>query len=205
MLLCVVFYGRSMHSAELKITGILLAGGMSRRMGREKGMLKFGARHLFQYPLKVLEGICDEILISTCNNSSLPVEHTSVCDEIKGIGPMGGIYTCLKQSKSDLNIVLSYDMPLVSEALLMHLIRESKSFDVILPALSPDHPEPLCGIYRKKTAAVFEKCIRQKIYAVHRALTMTRSKIVLIDKQMSFWQSDMFLNINSEEDLKKLR
>jgi len=75
-----------MDHSEVKITGILLAGGMSSRMGREKGRIKLGNRYLYEYPLQILETCCDEILISTC----------------------------LKHSSNELNVVLSYDMPAVS-------------------------------------------------------------------------------------------
>ena len=193
-----------MDDSEIKITGILLAGGMSRRMGREKGVLKIGKRYLFQYPLKVLETICDEILISTCNDSSLPVRYTTVCDEVRGIGPLGGIYTCLKRSSNDLNIVLSYDLPLVNEGLLRYLIRERGSFDIVLPSLQENRMEPLCGIYQKRVAAKLKDLIDTKEYAVYRALQLTKSRTLLINDQMPFWHPDLFLNINHVDDLKRL-
>ncbi len=193
-----------MNSSRSKITGILLAGGMSRRMGREKGILKIGGRFLYQYPLRILEALCDEILISTCTNFSTPLAYPAVCDEITGIGPMGGIYTCLKKSSNDLNIVLSYDMPLVNEGLLEHLIHESPSHDIVIPALQDNKSEPLCGIYRQSVTDVFRDLIGKKMYAVHRALPLVNSRTVLIDDRMPFYHPDIFLNINQESDLKRL-
>ncbi len=189
---------------ELKITGILLAGGMSQRMGREKGILKIGNRHLFQYPLKVLEAVCDEILISTCNESTLPAGYPTVCDEVKGIGPIGGIYTCLKRSSNDLNIILSYDLPLVNEKLLRYLIQQRRSYDIVLPSLQKNRTEPLCGIYRKSVVGTLSDMIEKKEYAVHGIMRMAPSRTILINDQMSFWHPDLFLNINHEDDLKKL-
>jgi len=188
----------------MKITGILLAGGLSKRMGREKGNLKFGDRYLYQYPLEILESICDEVLISTCNNSSLPFRHPIVCDEVQGIGPMGGILTCLKHSSNDVNIVLSYDMPLVSEELLRFLLGEMGTFDVILPALRENRIEPLCGIYRKSMIPVFEGLIEKESYAVYEALPLVRSRTILMEEQMPFYRPDIFLNINKESDLETL-
>lgn len=193
-----------MDDAEIKITGILLAGGKSRRMGREKGVLKIGKRYLFQYPLKVLEALCDEILISTCDKFSLPVEYPKVCDEVGGIGPMGGIFSCLKRSSNDLNIVLSYDLPLVNEALVSYLIQERGSYDIILPSLQRNKLEPLCGIYRKKVAETLEDLIDKNEFAVHSAFQLVKSKTILIERQMPFWHPDLFLNINHIDDLKRL-
>ena len=193
-----------MHKSRNQITGILLAGGMSQRMGMEKGKIKIGPTYLYQYALGVLEEVCDEILISTCKESIFHENHRMVCDEIQGIGPMGGIYTCLKQSSTELNVVLSYDMPLVNKELITHLIEESYTHEVVVPALQKNRPEPLCGVYRKETAIIFENLISQKKFAVHNALAQVNSKIILIHDQMSFWNPNIFLNINKVEDLKKL-
>lgn len=198
-----------MNSSRVKITGILLAGGMSRRMGREKGILKIGARYLYQYPLRILETLCDEILISTCNNFTLPMPYPIVCDEVADVGPMGGIYTCLNRSSNNLNIVLSYDMPMVNKGLLEHLIQEnqvheSQPYDIVIPALQENKPEPLCGIYRQIVAGVFRDMIGKKVYAVHKVLPLVNSRTVLIDDRMPFYHPDIFLNINQESDLKRL-
>jgi molybdopterin-guanine dinucleotide biosynthesis protein A len=193
-----------MFAQKNKITGILLAGGMSQRMGTEKGKIKIGPSYLYQYALQVLEKLCDEVLISTCKKSLFLEKHPQVCDELPGIGPMGGIYTCLKHSSNELNVVLSYDMPLVNAALISHLIEESYSHDIVLPALKINRPEPLCGIYRKGTSHIFEKLISEKRYAVHHAIQQANSNIILLNDQMSFWNPDIFLNINKEEDLNKL-
>jgi len=193
-----------MQTIHTKITGILLAGGMSHRMGREKGQLSIGNALLYQYPLRILEQLCDEVLISTCKSELFPVKHQSICDEVKGIGPLGGIYSCLKQSANELNLVLSYDMPMVNETLFRLLISLAEGFDVVLPAMMEQRPEPLCGLYRKNVTGVMEEIIAQNDYAVHRILTRCKSKIVRIKEEMECWHPDLFLNINSVKDLNRI-
>lgn len=193
-----------MENRKVKITGILLAGGMSSRMGSEKGRMKLGNRNLYEYPLQVLEACCDEILISTCNDSVIPAAYHRVCDEFRGIGPMGGIYTCLKYSSNDLNVILSYDMPGVTVSLIKHLLKEVEAFDIVVPAQNPKQVEPLCGIYRKNALAVFESCIQRNEFAVHKVLKLSKSKIVRIDRHMSCWNPHLFININRVEDLESL-
>ncbi|MEN8228741.1 MAG: molybdenum cofactor guanylyltransferase [Bacteroidota bacterium] len=187
-----------------KITGILLSGGKSKRMGREKGQIRIGNRLLYQFPLKVLEEVCDEIVISTCKDFSPSFGHTLVCDEIQDIGPMGGIYSCLKRSSNDLNIVLSYDMPMINRGLLNKLITESIDFDITVPALENGHPEPLCGIYRKGVADKFHELIREDRFAVHQVFPMVKTRMVRIEDTMTFYHPELFLNVNNAADLAKL-
>ncbi|MDF1574515.1 MAG: molybdenum cofactor guanylyltransferase [Bacteroidales bacterium] len=193
-----------MKTSSTKITGILLAGGKSRRMGVEKGTLVIGGALLYQHPLKVLEGLCDEILISSYSDSISRVPHRKVCDEIKGIGPLGGIFSCLKQSSSDLNLVLSYDLPLVNESLFRLLISERDRYDLVLPAMPGKQAEPLCGLYHKNVLEVIGQMIRQKDYKVNHLLDRCPSRVVPITRDMKCWQTDLFLNINSKEDLQRL-
>lgn len=193
-----------MQNRVNKITGILLAGGMSRRMGSDKGHLRIGNALLFQYPLSVLEKLCDEVLISTCSTSFSGLEHRIVCDEVKGIGPLGGIFSCLKQSSNELNLILSYDMPMVNEALFTTLLGEREDYDLVLPALNDEHPEPLCGLYRKKLTGLLKEMIAEEDYAVRHLRSKCKSKLVPVTRDMSCWHPDLFLNINSREDLEKL-
>jgi len=193
-----------MPNSRTHITGILLAGGMSQRMGSEKGSMQIGNSHLYQYPLRVLEELCDEILISTCKPSLFPEKHLKVCDEIKEIGPLGGIYSCLKQSSTKLNLVLSYDMPIVNASLFNLLIPEAEGFDMVLPAGDKGKPEPLCGIYDRSTRELMKEMISKKDFAVYHMITQCRSKVIRITRDMDAWSPELFLNINTREDLKRL-
>jgi molybdopterin-guanine dinucleotide biosynthesis protein A len=191
-----------MPKNKTHITGILLAGGMSQRMGSEKGNIRIGNSFLYQYPLGILEGLCDEILISTCKASLFREKHMKVCDEVPGIGPLGGIFSCLKKSSSELNLVLSYDMPMVNQSLFRMLLSESMGYDMILPAMHEHRPEPTCGIYSRKLTGLMEEMISEKDFALNHLLMRSKSKMVRITKEMDFWLPELFLNINSKEDLK---
>jgi molybdenum cofactor guanylyltransferase len=193
-----------MKKSNQKITGILLAGGMSSRMGREKGSMRIGQQMMYEYPLKVLESVCDEILISSCRPLQGQNAHPTVCDQIKGIGPMGGVHTCLEHSSTDLNIVLSYDMPMVNEGLLRYLIARSKGWDMVVPSIRPNQVEPLCALYRKSISGVLEELIKEERYAVRQVIPKVASLILNIQAEMTFYHPDLFLNINSMEDLGRM-
>lgn len=185
----------------MKMTGILLAGGQSKRMGQEKGNIKLPGARLYEYPLSVLESLCDEILLSSNEDKLTGNKYRILCDEVEGIGPVGGLYTCLKASSHDLNLVLSYDMPLASRSLFEYLLQEWKEEEVLIPADGLGRPEPLCGLYRLSALDALKEMIRQKDYAVQGILRRTRSRVLKITKAHACWHQDLFLNINREADL----
>jgi molybdenum cofactor guanylyltransferase len=192
-----------MNQTRQNITGILLAGGKSSRMGREKGDIIVGERKLYQYPLSVLESLCDEILISSCKEMKIEEHYRQICDETPNIGPIGGIYTCLKKSSNDINIILSYDLPFVKEELFHLLLENVDAFEAIFPAKPDGRPEPLCAIYRREVVGVIEDQIEKNIFAVHKTFPLIRTKTVVIKENLPFYHKDLFLNINDETDLAK--
>jgi len=193
-----------MKKTDQKITGILLAGGMSSRMGREKGSMNIGQHMMYEYPLRALQSVCDKILISSCQPLPGQSTYPTICDQIREIGPIGGIHTCLEHSSTDLNIVLSYDMPMVNEGLLRYLIAWSPGWDMVVPAMKTNQVEPLCALYRKSMSGVLEEQIKEKKYAVRQAIPKVASKVLNITAEMPFYHPELFLNINSMEDLGRI-
>ncbi len=189
----------------MNITGILLAGGKSLRMGIEKGEIMLNGQELMKFPLKALESVCDHIMISTCNPAINNTEHQTVCDEIPGLGPLGGIYTCLKKTGTDTNVILSYDMPFVTADLLRHLLSLSNEFDITAPSLANQLPEPLCSVYQKSTTAAIEKSILNKNYKVNDLFKSTKFNHVVIHNQLPFFNPYLFYNVNKPGDYEEIR
>ncbi len=188
----------------MSITGILLAGGKSSRMGTEKGEIILNGKKMMNFPLMALESVCDHILISTCNESFKYPEYQVICDEIPGLGPIGGILTCLKKSDSELNIVLSYDMPFVSSELLSYLIKHSAGFNITAPSLENQLPEPLCAIFHKNTASVITDSIRNKNYKVNDLFRQTTFNHVIIHSELPFFNPFVFYNVNKPDEFEEI-
>lgn len=178
-----------------------MAGGKSSRMGSEKGKIEIGGKALYKYALRILEEICDEILISTCKDSLIEENYLTVCDEVKGIGPLGGIYSCLMKSNTDLNLVLSYDMPNIQPQLFSDLLQYTPDFEIILPALPGKRPEPLCAFYKKSVISSIEKQIDKKQYAVHHLFQLANCYTYILNPSASYFRTDFFRNLNSRNDL----
>ncbi len=180
----------------MKITGIILAGGKSSRMGSDKAFLKLAGKELIDFSLEILEKTCDEIIISS--NKTVDKKIRVIHDEIKGIGPAGGIYSCLKQSSYDLNIVLSCDMPLIREQTIKKLIGEINDKLVTVPTLDGKNLEPLCAIYHKESLPYFEKKIGKGMYKMQEIIGGIPSNIIDLSSIR-----DQFLNINNPNDFQK--
>ena len=135
------------------ITLIILAGGKSSRMGTDKALLEYQGKAFVQILYDNLKNICSEVIISS-NNSEIKIEEAkTVADDIKDIGPMGGLYTCLKLSKTDFNIVVSVDTPFISAKLLTEVYEQSQQYDIsIIEHNKKTHP--LIGVYHKNVVKI---------------------------------------------------
>ena len=129
-----------------KISGILLAGGKSKRMGEDKAFIKYRKKELFRYPLEILEYFCDEIIISSSNPSFNNTGYLICPDEVPGLGPIGGINTCLKKTKNEYSIVLSCDTPLLDHPTINELIKNIANYNIVVAVNSTGHPESLVGL-----------------------------------------------------------
>ena len=189
----------------MNITGILLAGGKSSRMGTEKGMIRIHDRELMSFPLNALESVCDQIMISTCNDTFKYHDYQVVCDEIPGLGPLGGIFTCLKKSASEINLVLSYDMPFVTPDLLKYIISHSCEYEITAPSLKDQLPEPLCTVYMKSTIPAIQKSVRKKNYKVNDLFSVASFNHLIIDNTLPFYNPYLFYNVNKPEEFEKIQ
>lgn len=127
------------------LSGIILAGGASRRMGRDKARLTLGGRTLLQWQADKLRslGITD-ILISGGEHLALPGIRT-VPDVLPHRGPLGGLHACLSQARNDRCAVLSVDTPLLPVNALAQLCRSPREDGTLLRY--GGRPEPLIGVY----------------------------------------------------------
>lgn len=185
-----------------RISGILLAGGKSTRMGSEKAFLNFRGKSLFKYPLGILEKFCSEIIVSTNSKAFQSiVPYRLVGDEIEGKGPLGGLYTCLKQISNYSALVLGCDMPFISEEYIRILIRNSKGHSVCMGANSQGTPEALAAIYNRSLIPFIDQKIQSGVYRMN-SLLEHKGSLLLDPKLFSFDLDRNFLNINSPDDLK---
>lgn len=187
------------------VTGIVLAGGKSRRMGTEKGLLKLGDKHMIEYSIEVLKGVCSQILIIENSDAYHFLGFEVIADVIPKSGPMGGIYTGLLNSQNDLNLVLSCDMPFIQTELLKDLIENSAGNDVVVPWHGLNKFEPMCALYHKKVATLFYEFIQRKNFKIPDTFKHLKTNRFSIHKGLSYYNQDLFFNVNSKEELSQIQ
>lgn len=188
---------------ERKISGILLAGGRSKRMGKDKAFINYLGKELYRYPLEILEHFCDDIIISSSNPKFLETGHKICPDEISGIGPMGGIYSCLKETKHEYSLVLGCDTPLLNHQLIRELITNISHQSVIVAMNAEGFPESLIGIYKKTCSGSLKSQIEKQNYKMSDFLIDENT----LFQNLSLSHKDLvqlFSNINTMQDLHSL-
>jgi len=186
-----------------KVTGIVLTGGLSSRMGKEKGFCLLNDKPLVEYAIDLLQKECSSVMIGSNNDLYRKFGFRVIEDEIKGIGPIGGIYSCLKSSQTDDNFILSCDMPMVRGELIRHLLSYRAQYEAIVP-IHLGHPEPLCAFYRKDIVPMLERQIMNGNYKLQDVLKALNTKYLDIGPDLEFYHHKLFANINTEVDLNRM-
>ncbi|MDP2335425.1 MAG: molybdenum cofactor guanylyltransferase [Bacteroidota bacterium] len=187
------------------ITGIVLAGGRSSRMGSDKSLMELKDKSLVEYAIDALKPLCSKVVISS-NNSVYGFTGCEVWpDELPDGAPMIGIYSCLKRSETEINIILSCDMPLMSTAMLEYLLANSENYDITVPVHSDGFIEPLCGIYKQSSIEILKEFIDRSNFRLNQCIQAASSQLVPVGPQLSFFSSSLFSNINTPDDYRNLQ
>jgi molybdopterin-guanine dinucleotide biosynthesis protein A len=189
---------------DQKYTGIILAGGQSSRMGKEKGLIHWKGKTLVEHAIAILTPLCENIIISANNDHFDSFGYRVVEDLFPGCGPMGGIFSSLKKSETLDNLVIPSDTPFVTTEIYRHLTAHAGSFDVIVPVDHDGFYQPLCAVYSRSVLPAMEAQINDRILGFTPLLNRVETKAVHFDSAMGFYNHNTFYNINSPADLEAI-
>lgn len=181
------------------LTGVILAGGQSHRMGQNKALLEYNGQLFIESIIRALKPLVRAIIIIGKVADYQDLGYLVHEDLIPNQGPVGGIYTALHHSKTPYNLVLSCDLPLISTTLLSFLIKQSQT--VAINALHlHGKVQPLTAIYHKNCLASFQEALElQKLKLSDLFVPL---KTHLIDCPTHF--EGNLANINTPEDFEQL-
>jgi len=184
-----------------EVTGIILAGGASSRMGKDKGLCEFNGKSLVSYAIEALLPICDTILISSNNTEDYhKFGFDVVVDEHKGIGPIGGIYSSLSGSATNHNLVISCDTPFINTQLMEYVLANSNGYEIVVPEHGNSYIEPLAGYYSASVISIIEDSIKAKDFKLMNLFNKVKFKTIKVDS-IPDYSNNLFKNLNTPSDL----
>ncbi|MBI5403867.1 MAG: molybdenum cofactor guanylyltransferase [Ignavibacteriae bacterium] len=191
-----------MHS---DISGIILSGGASSRIGSDKAMLEVGSKKIVEIIKDTLQGIFKKVMIITNN----PVQYNFLDLEMhediyKNIGPIGGIHSGLVNSGTEKNFFISCDMPFVNKNLIEFIITNS-DFNKITVTKTKDGLQPLCGLFPGACICIIDELVSASKFSIHGIFDVFDTKIIDIENEFTGFSKKLFFNINTVKDYEEIK
>jgi len=193
---------------EIDVTGVLLAGGKSRRMGEDKRYLVVGEQTLLERGLAVLRSIFQEVLVVIAQDSPpLDLDARVVRDLVPDCGSLGGLHAGLTQATTPYMFVVACDMPFLDPVVVAQFTSRRATADIVMAKLA-DQLHPMHALYGKQCLPVVEQMIGarqlkiQEIvsHASLRVRYVTEADLLAIDPS-----GRSFKNVNTPADLEVAR
>ncbi|HRF82022.1 MAG TPA: molybdenum cofactor guanylyltransferase [Flavobacteriales bacterium] len=181
--------------------GVVLAGGKSSRMGRDKALIEQDGHTLIERALNILEPHVDELIIIGDPKRYDHFGPLAMADDQPGNGPLGGIHTALRYAWNDRIIVLACDMPNVNGSFVEYLKAHFTENAEAVVAQCDGQLEPLAAIYSRKCLKVFGQQLANGALRMSDAIEAVRTRYVQVCPGEEGWPTDLFRNINAPGDL----
>jgi molybdopterin-guanine dinucleotide biosynthesis protein A len=186
------------------MTGIVLCGGESRRMGTDKAFLRVDGIPLVEHVLRSLRSVVSRIIVVT----NTPGRYASydveiVSDAYDKRGSLVGIYSGLIRSRDEYNLVVACDMPFLNTRLLSYMSGLANEYDIVLPRIG-EFVEPLHAVYHRRLIPIMDNHIRREqlrikaVFAGLRIRYVTEEEIDRYDPERR-----SFINLNTPHEYKE--
>jgi len=190
------------------VTGILLAGGKSRRMGQDKKVLSVGEGTLLDRSLDTLRSLFDQVEIVIAQDSPLLDAPVIISrDLLPGCGSLGGIFTGIKNAKTSHVFVVACDMPFLNPAVIQYLVRQKEEADIVVVrtelGLQMTH-----ALYGKRCIPVIEEMIQGARLRIQELVSSREVRVRVIERK-EIEEFDplalSFTNVNTPQELEIAR
>lgn len=195
------------------ITGIILSGGKSLRMGSDKALIKVGDETIIERITNLMTSIFSDVFIVTNTSEDYKFLNIPLYEDIyKNKGPLSGIHSGLAHSSTDKNFFISCDLPLITKALIEYII-EFKNEKSIRYCFADGRHHYLAGVYCKELIPEIERILnvnsnqsekKEHKFSIKSLLKNIEAEIIKVE-HLSFYSKNLFFNLNTTEDFEQLK
>jgi len=191
-----------------EVSGFVLAGGSSRRMGTDKACLPFGRERLVDRQIRLLRAVCSTVAVI---GPSAKLRDTGVQvyeDEIPGQGPLGGIHAGLGRARTEFSLFLGCDMPLMEVRFLRYLCEQALAASAVatVPPRWAGGRYPLCVVLRRRALGRVATFLELGHNQVGRFFSRCpRRAVTRAEFERAGFSTRIFCNLNTPEEYERTR
>lgn len=196
------------------ITGIILSGGTSSRMGENKALLPLGKKKVIEHIVDLMNSIFTDVILITNTPEKYKFLDLPMYEDIFKVGgPLAGIHSGLENSKTEKNFILSCDMPLMKSEIIKSII-EFKTDRPVTVCKSEGYIQHLAGRYSKSISLTASNLLQQEEENVKLKNGKHRAKVYSLLNEVGYetieadellgYHPKVFFNMNNKEDYKKI-
>jgi molybdopterin-guanine dinucleotide biosynthesis protein A len=194
------------------ITGIILSGGKSSRMGFNKSLLKINGKTIIEYIIELMQNIFSKVILITNSPDEYRFLNLEMFEDIyKNYGPLAGIHSGLVNSSTKRNFIISCDVPMMTKQMIKYLV-DFPTDKFITIARADGYIQQLVGIYNRDIIVTAEDILEKEKLVEERNSDQQRRgcKVLSLVNQvgaeiintdsLSFYIPDTYFNMNNTDD-----
>ncbi|MFO7766820.1 MAG: molybdenum cofactor guanylyltransferase [Pelovirga sp.] len=189
-------------AAHSDVTGVILAGGRSRRMGRDKATMKIGDHTLFERACDALAAVFAQGLIAGDRPDLASAAMPCFADIYPG-SALGGIHGGLNAARTPWVFIIPCDLAAPDPTLIRHLLHYRQGYDAVVPRTTAGF-EPVFALYHKNCLPLMEQMLQRKNYRIYDFYDRIRTRFVDTVEMPAGWETSL-INLNSPQDLQQLQ
>ena len=189
-----------------EITGVILAGGKSKRMGQDKALLPLAGKSMIEIVIDRMASLFNSVKIIAGRTERYTDFGVPVLkDAIPDFGPLGGIFTALKETGAEFSFIVGCDMPFINMELVWTICEKRAGTDLVVPKIKGFF-EPLFGIYAKTCLPAIEKLISEKNPRIYDFYDQVNTYFVSSEEVEECDPEGLsFVNINTYDEYEMVR
>ncbi len=186
----------------MKTVAVIMTGGKSKRMGRDKAKLYFGGQPLLAHQIQKWANVFDDLIISVDQKERFPwITYRMVEDHRQGLGPMAGLEAVMLDVPADRYFITAVDMPFASPELALQINESCGKADVGIIRRRSGRVEPMFALYGRECLCHIVQALDKKMYSFTRGLLPFVHVREFPEQELLQYDLErILLNVNTVED-----